>query len=92
MIFLFLEPANDWTGETVEERLRACAETLFAHHLINARRLNHIVTGITRQADRQRNLRARNRRPHKKCSRCDGTGYVDHAGFAQDPCDHKVGP
>lgn len=61
MRFLYLEPAKDWTGDTVEERLRICAETLYAHQLINARRLNQITTGISQRADRQRDLRTRNR-------------------------------
>lgn len=26
------------------------------------------------------------------CTRCDGTGYKDHAGFAMDPCDHASNP
>ncbi|PNU04288.1 hypothetical protein [Novosphingobium guangzhouense] len=61
MRFLYLEPANDWTDDTVEERLRVCAEALYAHQLINDRRFNEITTGITKRADRQRDLRARNR-------------------------------
>lgn len=61
MRYLYLEPAKDWTGDTVEERLRICAETLYAHPLINARRLNQITTGISQRADRQRDLRTRNR-------------------------------
>lgn len=24
----------------------------------------------------------------KLCTKCDGTGYKDHAGFAMDSCDH----
>lgn len=88
MRFLYLEPANDWTGDTVEERLRICAETLFTHHLINDRRFNQILTGITHRADRQRDLQMRNRRAVRHCARCDNTGYVDHAGVAMDPCNH----
>lgn len=72
MRFLYLEPANDWMGKTVEERLRICAETLFAHHLINDRRFNQIVTGISQRANRQRELRTRNR--------IDGA--VHHGGHA----------
>jgi hypothetical protein len=74
MRFLYLEPAHDWTGDTVEERLRICAETLFAHHLINDRRFNQITTGITQRADRQRGLRLRNRRAVNESGRFDGTG------------------
>lgn len=61
MRFLYLEPANDWTDQTVEERLRLCAETLYAHQLINDRRFNQVTSGISLRADRQRELRARNR-------------------------------
>jgi hypothetical protein len=61
MRFLYLEPANDWIGQTVEERLRLCAETLYAHQLINARRFNQITSGVSLRADRQRDLRTRNR-------------------------------
>lgn len=61
MRFLYLEPANDWTGQTVEERLRLCAETLYAHQLINARRFNQVTSGVSLRADRQRELRTRNR-------------------------------
>lgn len=61
MRFLYLEPANDWNGQTVEERLRLCAETLYAHQLINARRFNQITSGVSLRADRQRDLRTRNR-------------------------------
>jgi hypothetical protein len=60
MRFLYLEPANDWTGQTVEERLRFCAETLYTHHLINPRHFNQITSGIYLRADRQRDMRARN--------------------------------
>lgn len=24
----------------------------------------------------------------RRCPECDGTGYMEHAGFAMDPCDH----
>lgn len=61
MRFLYLEPANDWTGQTVEERLRLCAETLYAHQLIKPRHFNQATSGITERADRQRDLRNRNR-------------------------------
>ncbi|HUD30720.1 MAG TPA: hypothetical protein VMQ93_17780 [Novosphingobium sp.] len=73
MRFLYLEPANDWTGQTVEERLRLCAETLYAHQLLNARRFNQVTSGITLRADRQRDLRARNRT----------NGAPRHAGEAE---------
>lgn len=88
MRFLYLEPANDWTDQTVEERLRTCAEALYSHQLINPRRFNQITTGISQRADRQRDLRARNRRPVVRCALCDDTGYLDHAGVAIDPCNH----
>jgi hypothetical protein len=88
MRFLYLEPANDWTGQTVEERLRFCAETLYTHHLINPRRLNQILTGIGRRTDRQREIRMRNRTDQSNCKLCDNTGYVDYAGFALDVCKH----
>ncbi|EIZ77576.1 hypothetical protein WSK_3959 [Novosphingobium sp. Rr 2-17] len=61
MRFLYLEPAHDWTDQTVEERLRLCAETLFTHQHINSRRFNQITTGIGQRADRQRAIRSRNR-------------------------------
>lgn len=92
MRFLYLEPAKDWTDQTVEERMRLCAEALYAHQLINPRHFNQITSGISQRADRQRDLRSRNRRRTFECRRCDDTGYVDHAGFAQEPCDHKVWP
>lgn len=60
MRFLYLEPANDWTGQTVEERLHMCAETLYAHQLLNARRFNQVTSGVRLRAERQRDLRARN--------------------------------
>lgn len=63
MRFLLLEPAVDWTGQTVEERLRLCAETLLAHHKIKPRHYNQITSGITASGDRQRDIRARNRLP-----------------------------
>ncbi|MFC0206404.1 hypothetical protein [Novosphingobium soli] len=61
MRFLYLEPATDWTDQTVEERLRLCAETLHAHQLMKPRHFNQAITGIGRRADRQRALRSRNR-------------------------------
>jgi hypothetical protein len=61
MRYLYLEPAKDWTDQTVEERMRLCAEALYAHQLINPRHFNQITTGISQRADRQRDLRRRNR-------------------------------
>ncbi|MEE4451489.1 hypothetical protein [Novosphingobium resinovorum] len=61
MRFLYLEPAKDWTDQTVEERMRLCAEALYAHQLINPRHFNQITSGISLRADRQRDLRTRNR-------------------------------
>ena len=61
MRFLYLEPATDWTDQTVEERLILCAETLFIHGLINDRTYHHTTTNIRAQAERQRGLRVRNR-------------------------------
>lgn len=61
MRFLHLEPSTDWMDQTVEERLILCAETLFIHGLINDRTYHHTTANIRAQADRQRDLRARNR-------------------------------
>jgi hypothetical protein len=61
MRFLYLEPANGWCDQTVEERMRLCAEALYAHQLINPRHFNQITTGISQRADRQRDLQTRNR-------------------------------
>lgn len=61
MKLIYLEPANDWTDQSVEDRLILCAETLFAHQLINGRRFNQVTTGIRQRADRQRDIRTRNR-------------------------------
>ncbi|WP_159977831.1 MULTISPECIES: hypothetical protein [unclassified Novosphingobium] len=92
MRFLYLEPAKDWIDQSVAERMRLCAEALYAHHLISLRHFNRITSSISQTAARQLDLRSRNRRRTFECRRCDDTGYVDHAGFAQEPCDHKVGP
>ncbi|AXB75446.1 hypothetical protein [Novosphingobium sp. P6W] len=92
MRFLYLELANDWSDQTVEERMRLCAEALYAHKLIKPRYFTQITARISQRAHRQRDVRARNRTRLLGCKRCDDTGYLDHAGFAQDPCDHKVGP
>ena len=73
MRFLYLEPAKDWSDQTVEERMRLCAEALYAHQLINPRQFNQITTGISDRAYRQRDLRTRNRRAVEKCGRCDDT-------------------
>ncbi|WP_374414232.1 hypothetical protein [Novosphingobium colocasiae] len=64
MRFVYLEPAHDWTDQTVEERMRLCAEALHAQQLISPRQFNQITTGITQRADRQRDLRSRNRGPN----------------------------
>jgi len=49
-----LELATDWTGQTYEERLRLCAETLFAHHLINPRTFGTALNQIRARAEIQR--------------------------------------
>lgn len=58
---LYLEPASDWVDQTVEGRLILCAETLFVHGLINDRIYHQTTANIRAQAERQRELRARNR-------------------------------
>lgn len=58
---LYLEPATDWASQSVEERLILCAETLFIHGLINDRIYHQTTANIRAQAERQRELRARNR-------------------------------
>lgn len=56
---LLPEPATDWTGQTYEERLILCAETLFVHGLIGAPAHAHITRRLRAGADRQREHRAR---------------------------------
>lgn len=43
--------ATDWTGQTYEERLRACAETLFVHHLIDEPVFARVTAQIAARAD-----------------------------------------
>lgn len=71
MRMLYLEPATDWTNQTVEERLRLCAETLYVHHLINDRWFNEVTSGISMHADRQRDLRSRNQVPPPMLHPCE---------------------
>jgi len=54
MTIRLTEPATDWTGQTYEERLRLCAETLFIHGLINDSSYNHTTARIRARADLQR--------------------------------------
>ncbi|GGZ02422.1 hypothetical protein ACFSTD_09615 [Novosphingobium colocasiae] len=53
------ELATDWTGQTYEERLHLCAETLFFHGLLKDRTYHHATAQIRARADIQRNHRAR---------------------------------
>lgn len=52
------ELATDWTGQTYEERLRLCAETLFIHGLIKSGTYHHATAQIRARAEIQRERRA----------------------------------
>lgn len=56
MTISVLEPATDWTGQSYEERLRLCAETLFIHGLIKDRTYNHVTAQVRARAEIQREL------------------------------------
>ncbi|SFG09195.1 hypothetical protein SAMN05518801_10778 [Novosphingobium sp. CF614] len=51
------ELATDWTGQTYEERLRLCAETLFVHGLLKAGTYHQATAKIRAHADLQRGQR-----------------------------------
>jgi len=59
---LILELATDWTGQTNEERLILCAETLFIHGKIGAPAHQHIISSTRTDAETQREIRARRNR------------------------------
>lgn len=61
MTALLLEPTTDWTGQTYEERLLLCAETLFFHGLIKDRTYHHATAQLRARAAIQRDRQVRDR-------------------------------
>lgn len=52
-----LKPAQDWKGQSLEERLTCCAEALFVHDLIEPRQRAQILDKLRQRAELARRAR-----------------------------------